>query len=72
MNALLGAGDARRVMVVSILMQWAVNLPLAYLLGVHLGYGLIAVWLVQLTYRAIQSGIFILLWKQGTWADIEV
>jgi putative MATE family efflux protein len=72
MNALLGAGDARRVMVVSILMQWAINLPLAYFLGVYLEFGLIAVWLVQLSYRTVQSGIFILLWRQGVWADIEV
>lgn len=72
MNSLLGAGDARRVMVVSIVMQWVVNLPLAYLFGVHLEFGLVAVWVVHITYRIIQSAIFITIWKQGTWADIEV
>lgn len=72
MNALLGAGDSTRVMVVSIVMQWGINLPLAYLFGAHLGYGLLAVWVVQSVYRAIQSGIFVSLWKQGKWAKIKV
>lgn len=72
MNALLGAGDSTRVMVVSIVMQWGINLPLAYLFGAHLGYGLLAVWIVQSVYRAIQSGIFVGLWKQGKWAKIQV
>ena len=72
MNALLGAGDARRVMVVSILLQWGVNLPLAYLLGVHLGYGLNAVWMVQIAYRGVQTLIFMAFWERGKWADIKV
>ncbi len=72
MNALLGAGDARRVMVVSILMQWGINLPIAYLIGPTLGFGLIGVWVVQLSYRTLQSGIFAVLWKRGEWKTIEV
>lgn len=72
MNALLGAGDSRRVMIVSILMQWAVNLPLAFVLGPVLGYGLNAIWAVQTGYRIIQAGIMTRFWQEGRWSRIEL
>lgn len=72
MNSLLGAGDSRRVMVISIVMQWAINLPLAYLLGPVLGGGLLAIWGMQAAYRAVQAGIMTSLWARGGWADIKL
>ena len=38
MHGLLGAGDARRVMLVSAGTQWLIFLPLAYLVGPVLGF----------------------------------
>ena len=72
MNALLGAGASRQVAVVSIAMQWGFFLPLAFLFGPWLGYGLLAIWLVQLAYRVIQAMIFALLWSRGRWAQVRV
>ena len=46
-NALMGAGDTRRVMQISVGMQWLVFLPLVYLAGPVLGFGLLAIWLIQ-------------------------
>lgn len=43
-GALNGAGDTRGVMRVVITSQWLVRLPMAYLLGVRLGFGPSAVW----------------------------
>ena len=40
MQSLLGAGDTRRVMMVSICNQWLLFLPVAYLVGPVLGFGL--------------------------------
>ena len=71
-HALLGAGDARRVALVSVGMQWALFLPLAYLLGPHLGLGLTAVWIAQVAYRAVQSGVLVGMWQRGRWASIDV
>ncbi len=72
MNALLGAGAARQVMVVATVSQWMVGLPLAYLAGPVLGYGLLGVWLCLGGYRVLQSGIFAALWAKGKWADIKI
>lgn len=72
MHALLGAGDAKRVMLVSIGMQWLLFLPLAYLIGPVLGFGLLAIWLLQSGYRLLQSLILAMMWRKGQWASIEV
>ncbi len=72
MNSLLGAGDSRRVMLVSILMQWAVNLPLAYVFGPLLGYGLLAIWGVQALYRVVQAGILTVFWAREKWTLITL
>jgi len=67
MNALIGAGSARPAMIASILCQWVVGLPLCYLAGVTLGYGLLGVWAAQAFYRVLQSGVLIALWRNGGW-----
>ncbi len=72
MNALLGAGAARQVMIVATGSQWIVGLPLAYLAGPVLGYGLFGIWLCLGGYRVLQSGIFALLWARGNWAHIKL
>ena len=71
-NALLGAGDARRVMMTTVAMQWLVFLPMAYLAGPVLGFGLLTIWLLQGIYRGIQAGILARMWKRRRWADIQV
>ncbi len=71
-NALLGAGDTRRAMRVAIASQWLLFLPLAFLAGPVMGYGLTAVWLLQVLYRAVQAGVFASFWARRTWAHIEI
>ena len=41
-NALLGAGDTRRVMLTTIASQWLLFLPIAYMMGPFFGLGLTA------------------------------
>jgi putative MATE family efflux protein len=72
MHGLLGAGDARRVMLVSIATQWLLFLPLAFLVGPVLGYGLLGVWLLQGGSRSIQSFLFMALWRGRKWQHIDV
>jgi putative MATE family efflux protein len=72
MHALLGAGDARRVMLVAVSTQWLLFLPAAYLAGPVLGFGLTTIWLLQGGYRALQTGIFIRYWRARQWAKISV
>jgi len=72
LNALIGAGDTRRVMVVSVAMQWLLFLPAAYVIGPKLGYGLIGIWVANVVYRGGQSFVFAGLWRGGKWASIKL
>lgn len=72
MNSLLGAGDNKKVMVVSIVLQWAINLPLIYVVGPYLNLGLLAVWGVQSGYKLLQGLIFFIIWKAGRWKSIKL
>jgi Na+-driven multidrug efflux pump len=72
MHALLGAGATMTVMKVSIGLQWLLFLPLAWVAGPILGYGLIGVYIVQGGYRLLQSLVFLYFWRRGDWREIEV
>ena len=72
MNALLGAGDARRVMLVTVGSQWLLFLPLAYLFGPVLGFGLFAIWMLQGGSRSLSTVLFVLMWRGRHWQRIVV
>ncbi len=72
MHSLLGAGDSRRVMRTSLLAQWGLFLPLAWLAGPGLGGSLLTVWLVQGGYRLLQASWFIRHWQKGRWRKVRV
>ena len=72
MYALLGAGDVRRVLAVAVFFQFGLSLPLAYLFGPVLGYGLLAVWISGAAVRLVQALIFAAFWHGGRWKAIEV
>lgn len=72
LNAHLGAGDSRRVMIYSAGLQWGVFLPSAYLLGPVLGYGLLAIWAANAAFRILSAGVFSWSWESGRWATARV
>ena len=59
-------------MLVSTGTQWLLFLPLAYVIGPVLGFGLTGVWIWQGVTRAIQAWIFIALWRGRKWVGIRV
>lgn len=71
-QALLGAGASRTVMAVSLGNQWLVCLPLTYLLGPVLGYGLLAIWSLYILQRGLASALFALMWQRRNWAHCEL
>ncbi len=72
MNALMGAGDIKRVMYIATGFQWLIFLPLVYLIGPVLGLGLVVVFVAQVVYRSVQSLTFALMWNRGRWQSIEL
>jgi MATE family multidrug resistance protein len=72
LNALLGAGYNRVVMAVSIGLQWGLMLPLAFVAGPVLGFGMLGVWAVQIGYRLVQAASFAAIWSGDRWAQTRV
>jgi putative MATE family efflux protein len=72
MSCLIGAGDSRRVMIVSLVLQWVLFLPVVALLVLLMKEGLLAVWIAQIFYRAVQTGVFFGLWQRGRWMAIRL
>ncbi|HTK99625.1 MAG TPA: MATE family efflux transporter [Pseudomonadales bacterium] len=68
-----GAGDVRRVTWVNLITQWLWLLPGAWLLGPVLGGGLLGVWCMhQFGFRALQSLIYVLIWRTRRWAHVQL
>ena len=72
MNSLMGAGATRTTMVVQIGLQWGLLLPLAYMVGPTWGYGLLGVWVVQASVRAVTAATYTVIWQRRRWAEIQV
>jgi Na+-driven multidrug efflux pump len=72
LNALVGAGATRMAMIVSILAQWGLFLPVAYVVGPVLGGGLLAIWIAQISYRSGLGLVLAVIWRRRGWASIEV
>jgi putative MATE family efflux protein len=72
MNALIGAGDTRRSMWISLIWQWVFFLPIAYIVGPLLGFGLLGVWVVNGVYRVGQAINCATQWAGRKWAGIEI
>ena len=72
MNALIGAGDTHRAMRISVIWQWIFFLPLAFLVGPVLGFGLVGVWVINGFYRVGQAINCAYQWNSGKWANIKI
>jgi len=72
MNALMGAGDTKRVMFIGIGFQWLIFLPIVYVIGPIMGLGLVAVFTTQAAYRGLQALTFASMWKRGRWQSVEL
>ena len=72
MNALIGAGDTRRSMWISVIWQWMFFLPLAFLIGPVLGFGLVSVWVINGIYRSGQAINCMTQWAGRKWTHIKI
>jgi MATE family multidrug resistance protein len=72
MNALIGAGDTPRAMRISVMWQWIFFLPLAFLIGPVLGFGLVGIWVINGFYRVGQALNCAYQWNSGKWANIKI
>jgi putative MATE family efflux protein len=67
-----GAGDTRWVLYTTVLGLWFVRLPLAYLLGITLGLGVVAAWLAMAVDVLLRSVILSRRYRSRSWMEIKV
>lgn len=71
-QALFGAGDSRFVMIVELILHFFCLVPLAWLLGIHWGYGLVGLWLAAVTYIVLLAIAMVVKFYKGGWANIRL
>ncbi len=71
-GALRGAGETKVVLYAAVLGGWLVRIPLAYLLGVQFGLGLVAVWLTMWLDWWVRGAVVLLRFSRLRWAEIRL
>lgn len=71
-QALFGAGSSFFVMVVELVLHFTCLVPLAWLLGITLGWGLVGIWGAAIIYVFLLT--IVMSWKfaQGDWKKIKI
>ncbi len=70
--SLRAAGDAKFPVYLGVLSMWGVAVPLAYLLGVHLGYGLIGVWTAFIVDEWLRGLMMLWRWRKKKWQGMSL
>lgn len=71
-HALRGAGDTTTAMVMTYACTFGVRLPLAYLIGVTMGYGFYGVWIALCLELVVRAAMFAWRFLHGGWTRVEV
>jgi MATE family multidrug resistance protein len=71
-GALRGAGDTRWPFAVHTVLNWVFFLPIAYLLGVVLGYGLFGAWVGGLVFVVALAAVLVWRFRSGAWRRIRI
>lgn len=66
-NSLRAAGDARFPVLMGVISMWGISVPLAYVLGVHLGFGLYGIWIAFTVDEWLRGLIMLLRWRSRAW-----
>ncbi|AWB44497.1 MATE family efflux transporter [Paenibacillus sp. CAA11] len=68
-NSLRAAGDVKFPLMMAIISMWGIKFPLAYLLGIHFGYGLIGVWIAHACDEWVRGVFHYFRWKGRRWQN---
>ncbi|WP_078552308.1 MATE family efflux transporter [Bacillus alkalicellulosilyticus] len=66
-SSLRATGDAKFPVFIGILSMWGISVPLAYVLGITLGFGLIGVWIAFMIDEWLRAIIMFFRWKSQKW-----
>lgn len=68
-RCLVAVGDLKLPVIVGVLSAWSIGVGLGYYFGVHLGYGLVGIWIAMATDECLRAIIFALRFKIGNWRN---
>lgn len=68
-SSLVAAGDARFCSIFGSIIMWGVGLPLCYLLGFKLDYGLLGLWYALIADEAIRLILYLARFKSNIWKE---
>jgi putative MATE family efflux protein len=71
-QALFGAGNSRFVMIVELVLHFTCLVPLAWILGIWLGGGLVGIWLSAVVYVALLATAMVWKFASGDWKAIRL
>jgi Na+-driven multidrug efflux pump len=71
-QALFGAGNTKCVMLVELMLHFLCLVPLAWLLGITLGFGLWGIWIAAVTYVVLLASIMLYKFASGDWRGIRI
>jgi len=66
-NSLRATGDARFPVLMGMCSMWGVAVPLAWLLGLHLGWGLVGIWIAFTCDEWVRGLAMYARWKSRVW-----
>lgn len=68
-GCLQAVGDIKTPMLVGIFGMWCCAVPGSYLLGIHLGWGLVGIWVAMAADEIVRAIIFVFRWQSGKWKN---
>lgn len=71
-SSLNATGDVRFPFICGIIVMWIVSLPFSWLLGLHLGLGLVGVWLAYIIDEGLRAMLMFRRWRSRVWTTKSV
>jgi Na+-driven multidrug efflux pump len=71
-QALFGAGNSRFVMVAELVLHFTCLVPLAWILGITLEFGLMGIWSATVVYVVLLSSVMVWKFARGDWKSIKI
>lgn len=71
-GGLRGAGETRSPLYISVFGLWIFRIPLAYVLGVTLGWGAVGAWTAMTIDTFVRGGLYVYQFRKGKWKEVKV